>query len=290
MLWQIYVRYPNASSEFAAECYQHGFVAIGWGDIGNLNNIDSKEQIKRAIVRIRDYEYTKNDPSLPSAVGTLLSFRDSIHSGDYVVCPDAKGNRFYIGRIASDYYFERKTDRNGCPFRHRRRVKWIRAVSHHDIESIWKSRPHQTVARLLTGESKLLHLLKVRKSSAPRRASGHFTKPDAVWGRKAELRAMEWLRKNGKKPVDVAEKCFGWDIECGGVKYEVKGRRDSGNLVRLTQNEFKAAKKFGRNYVLLLLTAENERELSKVNPELMPDPARTRDWSVHTIKEYHLDE
>ncbi len=112
-------------------------------------------------------------------------------------------------------------------------------------------------------------------------------KPDAIWGRTAELRALELL---GDKAEDVANLCLGWDISLGDRKYEVKGRHSKKGIIRLTQRDYNMAKKYKKNYILLVFTAPTEKELKKSYPEEIPDPADTRLWDEKTIKEYGLFE
>lgn len=88
----------------------------------------------------------------------------------------------------------------------------------------------------------------------------------------------------------MARLCLGWDIECGDLKYEVKGRHSPKAVIRPTENEYRQAKKHKGKYSLLVFTAESESELKKSMPETIPDPVRTREWKVREVKEYSLDE
>ena len=110
------------------------------------------------------------------------------------------------------------------------------------------------------------------------------------WGRAAEKRAMQWLKARGKKPVDVSSFKYGWDIECGDQKFEVKGRKSIATRIRLTENEWNAAKKLGKRYTLLLFTSSTRWYLDKAIPKQFPDPVRTEDWSKKATFEYFLRE
>jgi len=106
----------------------------------------------------------------------------------------------------------------------------------------------------------------------------------------AEIRALKWLADRGEQPEDVAHLCCGWDIQCGNRKYEVKGRRSLRTDIRLTHNEYAQAKKHKGRYVLLIFTADREEALMKVTPEIVPDPAPTREWEERKVTEYLLME
>jgi len=60
----------------------------------------------------------------------------------------------------------------------------------------------------------------------------------------------------------------------------------------LTENEWKAAKKFGKRFTVLLFTASTEKKLNEAEPRKIPDPARTEKWKKNVIVtcEYFLNE
>jgi hypothetical protein len=84
----------------------------------------------------------------------------------------------------------------------------------------------------------------------------------------------------------------GWDIECGDDLYEVKGRKSRRTKIRLTQNEWAAAKKHKKRYSLLLFTAGDERALRRQSPKEFPNPTETESWTEtpRTVYEYFLEE
>ncbi|MFW9998010.1 MAG: helicase-related protein [Candidatus Odinarchaeota archaeon] len=91
--------------------------------------------------------------------------------------------------------------------------------------------------------------------------------------------SMEYERKNGRIPVDVASENLGFDIKSsdskGKMRYiEVKARAATGSVI-LTRNEWFKAKRFGADYFLyVVLNAAAQPELLIVqNPaeELQPE-------------------
>lgn len=83
---------------------------------------------------------------------------------------------------------------------------------------------------------------------------------------------MAWLKERGLKPKNVADLKCGWDIECGENKFEVKGRKSFQTAIRLTENEWKAAQKFGKRFTILLFTAATKTKLDKAKPRKIPIP------------------
>ena len=294
MLWQIYARYPNAEEDWAAECYASGMIAVGWSHVGDLRAFESPEEIGAALVAGDPDYYRGMSRRISANAHTLWRFAHEVPLKALVICPDDRKKCYYFGTVRSAYFYEEDEEKaEHCPFLNRREMKWQGAISRAEAAAIWGP-GHVgsvlTVARVLTGEAEFRRLIGQKARRKPRRVSGHRSKPDSNWGRAAELRAMEWLSGQGATPKDVAHLNLGWDIECGGRKYEVKGRRAPATTIRLTQNEYGQARRHRGNYLMLVFTAQTPEELAKAQPEVIPDPARTREWKVRTVKEYMLQE
>ena len=110
------------------------------------------------------------------------------------------------------------------------------------------------------------------------------------WGREAEKRALAWLRSNGFHPKDVAHLNRGWDIEYESMKCEIKGRKTSNTAIRLSDNEWRAASKHGKNYTVLIFTASSKGALGRVNPVEIVDPIENEIWRKRVRYEYVLEE
>ena len=99
---------------------------------------------------------------------------------------------------------------------------------------------------------------------------------------------MKWLRERGYKPQDVTRLNKGWDITCGDDRFEVKGRKSHSVAVRLSQNEWNAARHLKAKYTLLIFTAPTLEKLRRSVPDQIPDPTRTEVWSRRVTYEYIL--
>jgi hypothetical protein len=295
VIWQIYVRYPGAEQDWAGECYALSLVAVGWSNVGDLSGIRSPAEIRKLLEHAYADNYEGAPRRLVSDAGTLWRFARQIAPGDLVLTPDAKGKVYYVGRIRSGYFYQvRKEKRDTCPFLHRRRMRWLGAVSRRQAQRIWGTArigSIQTVARIRGGGGGgLLRLVGAKAKGRTTRVVGTRGRPDPLWGRAAEERALKWLSARGLKPRDVAHLSLGWDIECGDMKYEVKGRRSSMTVIRMTENEYKKALNHKEKYILLVFTAGSLAELKKCLPDKIPDPVRTRDWAVRMAREYLMEE
>ncbi|GIU95785.1 MAG: hypothetical protein KatS3mg012_2242 [Gaiellaceae bacterium] len=101
------------------EWFDHGYVAIGWHELGDLDPPPSRVEI---YDRVRE-AYPEDPPGAwRAATGNLNRFLNRIKPGHLVLTAD--GDRLFIGRVASDPFF----DSTGLPGASRRRkVEWLNA-------------------------------------------------------------------------------------------------------------------------------------------------------------------
>jgi restriction system protein len=102
---------------------QGGYAAIGWIPERNLSDVQSREQLYPL--------YREAHPSDLSnvlvgvQVGQIARFLLEARVGDFVITPAANTELLYAGEVAGEpsyFYFEGS---DGCPYRHRRRVRWL---------------------------------------------------------------------------------------------------------------------------------------------------------------------
>jgi len=294
--WKIFARLPSDSEDpedYAAECYKSGVIAVGWNGVGNLNQFDSREALKPRLEETHRTWIRGKTKRADSWAGSLWNFKDSVQKDDIVLCPDKQADRVYVGRVLSKHVsYVKRPSKGRCPFAHRREVQWFRPLNRNEVRSVWKHGRfggRQTVSKVRTGLGRLGRFLRRPTIQKPQRIGKVSWYPDKEWGRLVEIRALRWLGKNAK---DVAHLRHGWDIEYGDDKFEVKGRKSSQTTIRLTENEWKAANKFGKRYMVLLFTAPTEKKLAKAEPRKIPDPARTEKWNerITVTREYFLNE
>lgn len=298
-IWKIYAREPDDSGnpvDYAKDCYQCGVIAVGWNSTGSLDKFNSREELKSQLSITHKKSIRGKKKRLDSWVGSLWNFKKSVQPSDIVICPDKKSGLFYIGRVPSDfeearYYYDASPLHDRCEFAHRRKIEWFHVMRRNEMQTIWgtgRIGGVQTVSKVQSEPRKFRIYLRHHAIQKPHNKQKRVPwPPDKEWGRLAEQRAMKWLGPNAK---NVASKCLGWDIECGAYKYEVKGRKSVSTTVRLTKNEWKAAKKYKKKYTLLLFTASTKEELSKAEPREITNPTQTEKWNIRLIREYLLNE
>jgi restriction system protein len=105
------------------EQFEKGVVALGWGKVGDLTSIKSKEELRGL--------YAKAYPDLKPGraandIGMLYKFRMVLSTSDRVVSYDPSKREYLVGTVLGDYRFDPATIQ-GYP--HIRSVRWDGKVS-----------------------------------------------------------------------------------------------------------------------------------------------------------------
>lgn len=95
--------------------HKDGIMALGWNEIGDLSEFDSKKQIS-----IKMKEVYKEESSYFNAALALWQFYDEMQPGDVVFVKRGKKDIIGRGTVESEYYF----DDSVSEFPHCRRVNW----------------------------------------------------------------------------------------------------------------------------------------------------------------------
>lgn len=102
------------------------YVAIGWLDTIDLSNIESRDELYPIYK-----QYYPNDTSsivIGQQVGQIGRFLLEIKEGDYVITQSVNSDRIHYGMVVGGYYYAPNAD-DGCPFFHRKPVKWLGEAS-----------------------------------------------------------------------------------------------------------------------------------------------------------------
>lgn len=98
------------------------YICIGWPELGDLSQYNTKEEFKEACSNIY---VDKTSSAHAQYIGQLIKFSQKANIGDYVVF--SNGNLVHIGKITSDYYYQKEVE-EGCHegYVNRRNVEWIK--------------------------------------------------------------------------------------------------------------------------------------------------------------------
>ncbi len=99
------------------------YVAIGWLPRTDLSAIASREELY-PLYR-NEYPNDTSNVVIGQQVGQIARFMLEMKAGDYVITPAQNTEFIYYGIVQENaYYFADGSD--GCPYLHRKRVKWHR--------------------------------------------------------------------------------------------------------------------------------------------------------------------
>lgn len=115
-LWGVHIKQQNS-----ALSEEHPHICIGWGNLGDLSEIESMEQL--------DSRYSEVWPDAGTRVkGQSLSqiwnFKNDMQVGDYVIF--SEGPVCHIGQISSDYYYDAGIENQDPDYVNNRNVVWIK--------------------------------------------------------------------------------------------------------------------------------------------------------------------
>ena len=97
------------------------YIAIGWLSDTDLAKIKSRDELYPLYKR--DHPDDKSNVVIGQQVGQIARFLLEIKPGDYVITPARDTEFIYYGIVEEKAYFF-SDGKDGCPYLHRKRVKW----------------------------------------------------------------------------------------------------------------------------------------------------------------------
>lgn len=114
-LYAIHINYENSALDS-----DNPHICIGWGKMGDLTHIKTKEELEEL------YNLTYPDAqkmNIAQNVGQIRRFLFETKIGDYVVFGER--NIFHIGKITSDYYYDSDVPNQSSDYSNNRNVEWL---------------------------------------------------------------------------------------------------------------------------------------------------------------------
>jgi restriction system protein len=112
-LWGIHNDHPELG------LIEHGFVSVGWDDLGDLTHLDPNREAFKAM--LREARPETKEGAIRVAGGVLYRFVHEMKPGDLVIHPHRPDSTLAFGRITGDYRWDATSERH----RHRRDVEWV---------------------------------------------------------------------------------------------------------------------------------------------------------------------
>lgn len=98
------------------------FIGIGWIKNTDLSKISTRDELYP--IYKKEHPLDTSNVVIGQQVGQIARFLLEIKSGDYVITPSSDTDYIYYGIVEDDpsYFYSNGSD--GCPYVHRRKIKW----------------------------------------------------------------------------------------------------------------------------------------------------------------------
>ena len=103
------------------EFYKQGIVAIGWDEIGDLRQFETKEEIRHKILGVNSDTVPENASSKKNDVLACWEFANEIKIGDIIFSKHGKSKIIGYGVVEGDYEFDDSREK----YKQIRKVKWM---------------------------------------------------------------------------------------------------------------------------------------------------------------------
>lgn len=119
-LWCVRAEFGTYTKQFV----EGGYVAIGWMPTVDLADVKSRDELYPLYRKAHPED--QSPIVIGQQVGQIARFLLEIQAGDYVITPAADTEWLHYGHVgpAPSYFYAAGAD--GCPHRHRLRVKWAK--------------------------------------------------------------------------------------------------------------------------------------------------------------------
>ncbi len=108
---------------YASEFVSQAITAIGWGRIGSLAEVHTREEISALVsAEFRDY----NRLQVANATGQIFRFRAELVQGSTVLMYEPATRIYRVGTVVGDYVYNALADEE---LRHTKAVRWDKEVS-----------------------------------------------------------------------------------------------------------------------------------------------------------------
>ena len=106
---------PGENATHWDEFYKKGIIGLGWDELGDLNQYDSKEAITQAIQEKYQTESLSYNNTLAN-----YDFKNTIQEGDIIIAKRGRSKYLGYGIVTSDYFY----DHDRTTYQKCRKVDW----------------------------------------------------------------------------------------------------------------------------------------------------------------------
>lgn len=135
---KIWLFAPGENALLWDEFYEQGIMGLGWDDLGDLNQYESKSEIAD---RLRELENSTG--SKMNSTNANYDFKNTISQGDIIIAKKGRSQYLGYGIVSSDYFY----DESRSSYLKCRNVDWKK-------KGIWDGLDHKIVLKTLTDITK----------------------------------------------------------------------------------------------------------------------------------------
>lgn len=125
---------PGEQAKMWDEFYDKGIMGLGWPDLGDIRNYDSKEEVVKKLQELENTTSSKKNDATAN-----YDFANHISKGDIVIAKRGRKEYLGYGIVLSDYDFDDTQEH----YKSFRKVKWIK-------KGIWNEEKADIVLKTLT--------------------------------------------------------------------------------------------------------------------------------------------
>ncbi len=111
---------PDPDARYWEQCLSGGYVCVGWDDVGDLRQFESREAFEEAFLRVYSAEYRDHRPTVTKKARELWTLRD-LQAGDLVVANKGTSQVLAVGTVVEPGYRWRP---ERTEYRHTVSVEW----------------------------------------------------------------------------------------------------------------------------------------------------------------------
>jgi 5-methylcytosine-specific restriction protein B len=116
---------PGPDAQYWDECRDGGFICVGWDEMGDLRQFESKEAYQKRFNEVFGQHYNQNKSALTKKGNELWTLRE-LEPGDLVVANKGKSKVLAVGEVVEPGY---EWNEERSDYRHIVRVKWDTSVA-----------------------------------------------------------------------------------------------------------------------------------------------------------------
>lgn len=117
-------------NELISQFQTQDWAAIGWPEMGDLSELDTREQVKSRYAE--SYENASKNKRAVNA-GQLHRFANIIEEGDFVLTYDKSSRRYHVGNVVGRYRYDPQGADEHYP--HIRSVEWRGTIERDDFST-----------------------------------------------------------------------------------------------------------------------------------------------------------